>query len=314
MTTIRRSLAVVAIMLGPCLPAAPVLAQASRTFVSAVSGDDADDCSRASPCRTFQGAHDKTSDQGEIVVLDAGHYGTLTITKAISIVNDGAGEAGILASEGSAITINATATAHISLRGLTIEGAGFGGGSGVRFNSGFSLTVANCFIHNHAREGIDFFPIGSSNLAVSRTLVADNGGQGIVVRPTGSSAVTASFNHVEIYNNGRAGLLIRGADSTGAIDATVNESIAANNREGFRIDAGDMTASLVLLHAVAADNRAYGIAASGAGATVRLGRSTITGNGSSWVAANGAVIESDGDNTISGNGDGDLRPHAVVKE
>jgi Right handed beta helix region len=300
--------------LGALTAAAPAQAQLARTFVSVDGGNNRNDCSRAAPCRTFQAAHDRTSEQGEIVVLDPGHYGAVTIAKAISIINRGAGEAGVLPTDGSGITINAPATANIVLRGLTIEGAGFGGGTGIRFNSGASLTIEDCFIHNNGREGIDFFPIGNSSLAVSNTLVADNGGQGVLVRPTGASAVMASFDHVEIYNNGRAGLLVRGTDSAGAIGVTVSESVSANNRDGFRIDAGDAPASLVLLHVVAADNRSYGIASTGAHAIVRLGGSTLSGNGSSWMAAHGAALESDGDNTIRGNGDGDLRPQAVVTE
>src|SRR5262245_43718835 len=314
MTTITRSLAVVPILLGAWLAVAPAQAQLMRTFVSVVSGRDGGDCSRAAPCRTFQAAHDRTAEQGEIAVLDPGHYGAVTITKAISIVNNGAGEAGVLPTDGTGVTINAPAGAAVTLRGLTIEGAGFGGGSDIRFNSGAALTVANCFIHNHARIGIDFFPIGSSNLAILHTLVADNGGQGIVVGPTGAGAVTASFDRIEIYNNGRAGLLVRGTDSTGVIAVTVSASVSANNGDGFRIDAGAAPASLVLLHAVAADNRSYGIAASGPHVVVRLSGSTLSGNGSSWLAAGGAALESDGENIISGNGDGDLRPQAVIRD
>src|SRR5215469_11663201 len=87
---------------------APASAQLSRTFVSAASGNDANSCDRATPCRTFQGAHDKTNPDGEITVLDPGGYGAVTITKSISIVNGGVGEASILVSGGiTGVTINA---------------------------------------------------------------------------------------------------------------------------------------------------------------------------------------------------------------
>ena len=132
--------------LGALAAATPVQAQLSRTFVSVVSGNDAHDCSRAAPCRTFQVAHDRTTEQGEITVLDPGHYGAVTITRAISIINRGAGEAGVLPTDGSAITINAPAAANIVLRGLTIEGAGFGGGTGIshRHGDGKYVRVASC--------------------------------------------------------------------------------------------------------------------------------------------------------------------------
>src|SRR5262249_48919228 len=93
-----RSLAVSALVLACCPPIAPARAQLSRTFVSAAIGSDANNCDRPTPCRSFQGAHDKTNPDGEITVLDTGGYGTVAVTKSISIVNDGIGEASILVS------------------------------------------------------------------------------------------------------------------------------------------------------------------------------------------------------------------------
>src|SRR5215472_6483052 len=79
---------------------APAQAQLARTWVSSF-GIDANNCDRPTPCRTFQHAHDKTLPLGEISVLDPGGYGALTITKGISIINDGVGEAGLLVSGGT---------------------------------------------------------------------------------------------------------------------------------------------------------------------------------------------------------------------
>src|SRR6059036_2934404 len=71
-------------------------AQATRTWVSGV-GDDANPCSRTAPCKTFAGAISKTAAGGEIDALDPGGYGTVTITKAITIDGGGGQVAGILA-------------------------------------------------------------------------------------------------------------------------------------------------------------------------------------------------------------------------
>ena len=139
--------AIIAALVGLCLPTMPARAQLARTFVSAAGGDDGNDCSRTTPCRTFQGAHDKTIDQGEIIVLGPGGYGPVLITKSISIINDGTGEASILVEGGIAgVVVNAPATGTVHLRGITIQGIGFGGGSGIRFDTGLSLTVENCVI------------------------------------------------------------------------------------------------------------------------------------------------------------------------
>src|SRR3954464_15950640 len=59
-------------------------AQATRTWVSGV-GDDLNPCSRTAPCKTFAGAISKTAKDGEISVLDPGGFGTVTITKSITI-------------------------------------------------------------------------------------------------------------------------------------------------------------------------------------------------------------------------------------
>src|SRR5215204_787542 len=61
-----------------------VSAQATRTWVSGV-GDDVNPCSRTAPCKTFAGAISKTAVNGEINCLDPGGFGTLTITKSITV-------------------------------------------------------------------------------------------------------------------------------------------------------------------------------------------------------------------------------------
>jgi hypothetical protein len=103
------------------LVASPAHAQATRTWVSGV-GDDVNPCSRTAPCKTFAGAIAKTAEGGTINVIDPGGFGQVTITKSITI--DGTGvEASLLNSGASAITINAPASADVTLRDLDITGA-----------------------------------------------------------------------------------------------------------------------------------------------------------------------------------------------
>jgi hypothetical protein len=105
------------------LSAAPAQAGPNRTFVSG-KGTDSGACPVTAPCRTFAFALTQTAAGGEIDVLDPAGYGTVTITKAVSIVNDGVGVAGIQGVNG--VTINAGASDSVHLRGLTIEGLGSG--------------------------------------------------------------------------------------------------------------------------------------------------------------------------------------------
>jgi hypothetical protein len=177
-------LAVAAWLIGLGLGLAPAQAQIARTFVSAATGNDGNDCNRLTPCRSFQAAHDKTLPAGEITVLDPGGYGAVTITKAISIINDGVGEAGALVSGGAiGVTVAAGASDAVSLRGLTVKGLGpaFGGGLGIIFRSGKSLTIENCVVRN-VTNGIQTFPSSSGTVAISDTLVADSAGRSASVR------------------------------------------------------------------------------------------------------------------------------------
>src|SRR5438128_7684390 len=92
-------------------PAAPPVA---RTWVAS-GGDDVNPCTRAAPCRTFAGALAKTAPGGEIDVVDAGGYGTVTIGKAITI--DGSGTLATIVGSGTNGIVGA---------------AGAGGGSRLR--------------------------------------------------------------------------------------------------------------------------------------------------------------------------------------
>src|SRR5258708_4262354 len=115
----------VSIILGtvmlPLLFVTPAAAQATRTWVSGV-GDDVNPCSRTAPCKTFPGAISKTAAGGEIDVLDPGGFGAVTITKAMTIAQEGPGEGGILVAGTNGITINAGANDVVVLRGLQIDG------------------------------------------------------------------------------------------------------------------------------------------------------------------------------------------------
>src|ERR1700730_19437058 len=62
-------------------PVSPALALAKRVFVSARSGNNANSCDNiATPCQTFAGAVTQLNSDGEVIVLDSGGYGPVTIT------------------------------------------------------------------------------------------------------------------------------------------------------------------------------------------------------------------------------------------
>jgi hypothetical protein len=300
------------------LSSTPARAQSSRSFVS-VTGSDANlTCTIATPCRSFQWAFSRTNSGGEIYVLDTGGYGSVTIDRDISIVNDGVGAAGITVPSGQAgITINGNAFIRVNLRGLIIEGDG-SGQTGILYNSGKSLTVENCVIRNLAGEGIRFTPSISSNLTVSNTFIADNGGNAIFVGPTGAGTVNATFNRVELLNNagGSSGIFVNGQTSTGTIRAAVSDSVSSNNGVGFAVVSapGQASAQLTVVRSLAANN-GVGLSVNGsAGAILRIAQSTITGNTTGWSAFSGGVLLSGGDNTIEGNTGSETAPTTYIRK
>src|SRR3989449_11195997 len=99
--------------------ASPAAAQATRTWVSGV-GDDANPCSRTAPCKTWAGAISKTFIGGEIDALDPGGFGTVSVTKSITL--DGCCITSILASGTFGISINiAAGNANDPERRVTIR-------------------------------------------------------------------------------------------------------------------------------------------------------------------------------------------------
>src|SRR6266498_3500851 len=129
MTKITSCLSLAA-LLALCLHIASAQAGLVRTCVSMAKGNDANassQCHCTTPCRTFATAAANTLADGEITVLDPGDYGGLTITRSISINNDSGGEASITVSGGTTgIIVNAPAAGYVNLRGITIQGVGFG--------------------------------------------------------------------------------------------------------------------------------------------------------------------------------------------
>jgi len=197
------SLSVAGALLAFGLSAAPAQAGPHRTWVSPM-GTDSGACTRAAPCRSFAFELTQTAAGSEIDVLDPAGYGMVTIAKAISIVNDGAGAATIRTSSGNGVTITAGAGDSVHLRGLTIEGLG-SGTNGIQFNTGGNLAIENCVIRKFANRGINISPSPSSSFSVSNTIASNPGNIGIFVQPTGAAAVTgpgrAFGGHGEEYGS-----------------------------------------------------------------------------------------------------------------
>ena len=236
-------------------------AQENRTFVSAV-GDDANNCRRVTPCKTFTGAITRTNSGGEIDVLDTGGFGAIFVNKPVTI--DGGGfVAGSLISGTNAVNVTAGSDDTVILKHLSIASVPGTGGelgtNGIKINTVGALFVIDCLIKNFGSNGIDFEPSTGGKLFVTDSNIVNNGtgslDAGIFVK-SGSTSLTAvavvERSRIESNRNGvvardrsrvsisnsviaenRIGLLAA-PDSNAPVEVNVESSIITLNRFGIR--------------------------------------------------------------------------------
>jgi hypothetical protein len=264
-------------------------AQATRTWVSGV-GNDANPCSRTAPCKTFAGAISKTAAGGEIDALDPGGYGAVTITKAITI--DGGGNlASVLVSGTNGIVVSAGGSDVVTIRNITVNGIS-AGLNGIRFLSGAALHVERCVIFGFTGAGIDVEPGAVSQLFVLDTVVRDNDGGGILIKP--GAYVGGSLDGVRLDGN------LYGVRAESNANITIRNSIASGNINGFQaVSTGAGTA--INLENSAAVGNGNGIATSGAATFIVLSNATIMSNSQGINTSGGGNVYSFGNNRIVGN-------------
>src|SRR5437763_2889150 len=203
--------------------------QATRTWVSGV-GDYVNPCSRTAPCKTFAGAISKTADNGEIDAIDPGGFGTVTITKSITI--DGGGTfASILAAGTNGVNVNDSAsgapnTHVVRLRNISINGA-TSGFDGIRFISARTLYVESCEVFGFRGNGInsDGLDISPSSAATFNINVKDSifeNKTGDAIRQTTMGLLNASYDNVVLAGS------VNGLEATGGT-ANISRAVIDNN-------------------------------------------------------------------------------------
>jgi hypothetical protein len=235
-----KKLALLAVLVAFGSTASPALGLPSRTWVSndTALGDDANPCSRSAPCRTFPGAISKTEIGGEINVLDPGAYGTLTITKSITI-DGGDNFAGVLASGTNGFTIDIPSNPNdpnrrVVLRNLSIDGTGLSGtvghntglvGVNIIDDGAATVELKNLSIFNFTRHGIKVFPTagptGALNLTMDNVVVADTAegspGNAVEIAPGASHSVNALIRNSELKGSRAPGGAPAGTAGAGLI-------------------------------------------------------------------------------------------------
>lgn len=288
----------------------PVSAMAAqRTFVSAGSGSDANPCTRQQPCRNFASAIAQTSAGGEVVVLDSGGYGVVTITQSVTLAAPPGVHAGITAispTGNHAITVAASTSDLVVIRGLSIMG--LPAVNGIRATSFGTLFIENCVIDNFGNYGIlAEVSVDGSKVFVRDTIVRRGVNAGIQVI-TNTGTIYAWISNSRFDHNGPS------AGSAGVFAGygakVVCNRCEANDNDvnGFRVFAhgGPNLFSEINCDGCIASGNQIGFFVEGqAGklATLRLARSFVTGNSFAGVmeSQTSAVHVLSGTNLIHGN-------------
>ena len=261
--------------------AATASAAPNRIFVSGHGVDQIGCSAPTTPCRSLQFAHDHLAPGGEIDILDPAGYGAIEITKAISIVNDGVGTAGVQATSGIAINININATATVYLRGLNIDGVNATGGTGVQFNTGARLTMVDCVVRHFLNYGVALAPTGNETFFnLISSIVDDNTGGGVLVRPpSGGFTTHVVLDRMSIDNNGADGVHVDHGGAFADLEVNLsNDNISNNTGTGLKM-AQTTASNAVTISVVRSDfyGNAYGINATGHG-LIFLSDSSAFGN------------------------------------
>ena len=279
--------------------ATPAFGQATRTWVSG-TGSDANPCSRTAPCQTFSGALGKTAAGGEINCIDPGGFGTINITKSITI--DCAGTMGsILAANTNGVIVNG-ANIAVTLRNIAINGANTTTGNGIRILNAGAVNLENVVIQNMQGTGTNGRGVSIETTAsgvrvmMSNTSIYNMNNHGIHSNPGGGSVIL-TLDNVRIFRGGSNAVTLRGP-TTAAID----HSWLNQNRNGAGVFIETTTAAVRISNTMMANN-AIGVSSGVAGQapTTFLYANVITGNTADGIRLTGGTVTSLGNNMIRGN-------------
>ncbi|APV50207.1 hypothetical protein BWI17_11225 [Betaproteobacteria bacterium GR16-43] len=285
----------------------------TRAYVQS-TGDDANvgaGCPSDFPCRTFAAAVGIAPDGGEVVALDTEDFGTVELTKSITLV--GNGRAAIMGNFASDAAVRLTKSGiKVVLRGLDINGS-TGGMTGVYVKDGASLQVENCVIANFVTHGIDV-SVPASVRVVDSVLSGNSNGAYV------HGGATAHFERVRFIGNRGTGLGVT-AD-VGTTTVSVSNSVASNNGvSGFDVSSSTAGATArMLVTGSSASHNQYGFttSASAGSATITVDRSAASHNQYGFAripsAPPGGVstFESLGNNAVRQNGAASLGAITVV--
>ena len=271
-----------------CLGAATIAqAQAVRTWVSGV-GDDINLCSRTAPCKTYAGAISRTAAGGEIDTLDPGGFGSISVSKAITIDGGSPGRGSILASSVHGVIVNAPTTAQIILKNLDINGANSVNtfaNDGVRFIAGLGLHLQNVTIDGMMGFCVNFRPSNVGFLFITDSTFTRCAAGGVMVDGT------STFQRASIVRTVANGNLFGFKAFSMALVDISDSAAAAGGDSGYFADGAN--AKLFAVNSRANLNTT-GVKATNGGEVRFLNGSIGHSSGAATSAATGGSITATG--------------------
>lgn len=288
-----------ALVLFACLVSVSnVHALANRVFVSARSGNDANSCDNIlTPCKTFAGAVTQVAAGGEVIVLDSGGYGPVTISKALKIEAPPGIVAFIHPPSGHAIEIVTGAADVVTLRGLVLSVGASNGilvllvgelhvencvidgfGTGIEFVSPGKLYVVDTVVRNSTGPGIDLVPPGVAVAAIERCRLEKNV-DGLSVGAFGEAAARASIKDSFVVGQSNVGLRADTGTGGGTSELNIENCLVANNDTGIFSFASTGTAVVRVSNSTVTDNGSFGVNTSLGGQLLTRSNNSIEGNG-----------------------------------
>lgn len=297
--------------LGLACVSVPAMA-VGRVYVAtaAMGGDDANvssNCSIDFPCRLFATAYTVVDSGGEMVVLNSGQYGLLTINKSLAITAAPGIFTGIAPSSGYGFLIDGSGI-EVKLRGLTIRGNG--GSAAIRVDNAAKVTVENCLIFNfkpanNLGAAIDVVSTGTE-LRVVNSVLRDNN-YGVAIYGGGTAYISNSVitGNIAATSDSGAGVLAKGDLAGQTATVHVTDSVITGNHWGITAVTDGGSARAFVTRSMVANNHT-GVDSDtllgGTQAAVFITGNSINGNSTGLsIQGAGASMTSYSSNMISGN-------------
>lgn len=292
---------------------ASAFAQTVRTWVS-TTGNDANPCSKASPCRNLAAGIAAVSPGGEVVVSDSGGYGSVTVTTAVSIISPPGLHAAIAPTAGTAVTVNGGVNDVVVLRGLYLNSQG--ATAGIEFLAGKGLHLENLVVNGFS-EGVN--SNAATGLFVKDSLLRNNSDTGISVHGGFASIDRARIESspVGVYSLQDANVTVRDSAAAGNQSAfiafglntlfsarlNIENCMVSNNEAG--IQAGSF--GIVMVSNSIVSGNQTGLRTTSPNSVLRVTGSTISANLIGMESNSTSILASFGNNAFAGNDtDGDF--------